>query len=208
LYDDRGTQSGYGKVINRQRSSIWRQGKARYYFLMGVAVSEGIYRAGPDDLDPREVLRTKNAQLRAALMKKIGPERLLRKLPFTTCDADGDNRLLKADIKSVFTTDDESIEPMTGSRIDDHIAIAVLKCTSTGQLYYLRVPPRLNKVEHARQWLCGIDIESSEQEYIRDRWARLAGGELSQLSAPQQAMMHTEMERAKQRHRLEFVSEA
>ena len=208
FYDDRGTQSGYGKVTNRQRAGIWRQGKAKYCFLMGVAVSEAIYHAGPDELDPLEVLRTENAQLRAALMKKIGPERLLRKLPFTACDEDGENRLLKADTKSVFTNDVESIEPMTRGRIDDQIAIVVLKCTSTGQLYYLRVPPRLKKVEHARQWLCGIDIESVEEQYVRDRWARLAGGELSQLSAPQQAMMHTEMERAKQQGILEFVSEA
>jgi len=205
LYDDRGRQSGYGKVTNRQRAGIWRQGKAKYYFLMGVAVSEGIYHAGPDELDPLEVLRAENAQLRAALMKKIGPERLLRKLPFAACDEDGENRLLKADIKSVFTTDDES---RRSGRIDDHIAIAVLKCTSTGQLYYLRVPPRLKKVEHARQWLCGIDIESVEQEYIRDRWNRTAGGPLSQLSAPQKVMMQTEMELAQQRERLEFVGEA
>ena len=209
LYDDRGAQSGYGKVSNRQRTGIWRQGKARYYFLMGVAVSEQIYHAGPDDLDPLEVLRTDNAQLRAALMKKIGPERLLMKLPFAACDEDGGSRLLKADVNSLLAPDDRSAIPFTvRNGIDEQVAIAELKCPSTGQLYYLRVPPRLNKVEHARQWLCGIDIEDVEPRYIEDRWAARAGGELSRLSATQKATMQNEIERAKQQQRLEFVSEA
>jgi len=67
---------------------------------------------------------------------------------------------------------------------------------------------RLKRVEHARQWLCGVDIEEVEDEYIQDRWARFAGGELSRLSATQKTMMQNEMERAKQQQRLEFVSEA
>ena len=212
LYDDRGRQLGYGKLSDRQRVGIWRQGRTKHYFVMGVAVSKEIYDAGPDDLDPREVLRTENAQLRAALMKKIGPERLLKKLPFTVCDTDGDYRLLKADMKSIFGSDDESTEQTrVRSRLDDRIAIAVLKCSSTGQLYYLRVPPRLNRVEHARQWLCGVDIESVEEEYIRDRWNRRMGaanGEQRELSPSQQAMMHAEIARSGQRQKLEFISEA
>ena len=208
LYNPRGTEVGFGKVSNRQRVGIWRHGRGQHYFMMGVAVSKAMYYAGPDELDPREVLRTGNAQLRAALMKKVGPERLLKKLPFTACDTDGDNRLLKADMMSIFGSD-ESIQPVTVlNRLDDHIAIAVLKCPSTGQLFYLRVPPRLNKVEHARQWLCGVDIEALEEEYIRDRWMRSVAGGLEHLTVAQKAMMDSEVARAKQRQRLEFVSEA
>jgi hypothetical protein len=103
-------------------------------------------------------------------------------------------------------------EPMVQTRVrngfDEQIAIAALKCPSTGQLYYLRVPPRLNKVEHARQWLCGIDIESVEEQYIRDRWARSIGGGAMSLTPSQQTMMDVEIVRAGQRQRLEFVSEA
>lgn len=212
LYDDRGRESGYGKLSDRQRVGVWRQGRTKHYFVMGVAVSKDIYDAGPDDLDPREVLKTENAQLRAALMKKIGPERLLRKLPFTVCDVNGGNRLLKADTRSIFGSDDESIErTRVRSRLDDRIAIAVLKCSSTGQLYYLRVPPRLNRVEHARQWLCGVDIESVEEEYIRDSWNRrmvAVDGKRLELSPSQQAMMQAEIARGKQRQELEFISEA
>jgi hypothetical protein len=209
LYDTRGRQLGYGKVSNRQRAGVWRHGRAKHYFMMGVAVSKEIFYAEPDELDPREVLKTDNAQLRAALMKKIGPERLFKKLPFTACDADGDNQLLKADMNRIFTPNDE---PMVQTRVrngfDEQIAIAALKCPSTGQLYYLRVPPRLNKVEHARQWLCGIDIESVEEQYIRDRWARSVGGGAMSLTPSQQTMMDAEIVRAGQRQRLEFVSEA
>jgi len=148
-------------------------------------------------------------QLRAALMKKMGPERLLKKLPFTACDVVAGNQLLKADMNKIFTLDDESMEQMRArNRLDEQIAIAVLKCPSTGQLYYLRVPPRLNKVEHARQWLCGVDIESIEEEYIRDRWMSSTDGRSQELSRSQQEAMQNEIAQAKQREKLEFVSEA
>ena len=172
-------------------------------------VSKEVFYAGPDDLDPRDVLKTDNAQLRAALMKKIGPERLINKLPFIACDTDGDNQLLKADVAKILSPNSTPIEPVRlRSGFDARLAIAVLKCPSTGQLYYLRVPPRLNKVEHARQWLCGIDIESVEEQYIRDRWARSIGGGAMSLTPSQQTMMDVEIVRAGQRQRLEFVSEA
>jgi hypothetical protein len=209
LFDEQGRQYGYGRIQNHQRVGVWRQGKIKHYFMMGIAVSRELYHAGPDDLDPQEVLKTENAQLRAALMKKIGPERLLKKLPFTACDADGDNQLLKAEVKQIFTPDDQSIEQLrVRNRLDDQIAIVVLKCPSTGQLYYLRVPPRLNKVEHARQWLCGIDIEGIEEEYIRQRWMARADGMGRQLSSPEQEAMINEIARAKRQEKLEFVAEA
>ncbi len=209
LYDARGRKHGFGKVSNRQRVDIWQHGRARHYFMIGVAVSKQIYYAEPDELDPLEVLRTDNAQLRAALMKKIGPERLLRKLPFAACDTDGDNRLLKADVNRLLAPNDKSAVPIAARNgFDEQVAIAVLRCPSTGQLYYLRVPPRLSKVEHARQWLCGIDIESMEEEYIRDRWARPLGGAPTSLTPSQQSRMEAEFARAAQRQRLEFVCEA
>ena len=209
LYDRYGKEHGYGKVENNQRTGVWRHGETNHYFMMGVSVSKEIYFAGPDDLDPREVLKTENAQLRAALMKKIGPERLLKKLPFVSCDADGENRLLKADVDKIFNFDNESLEQSTmRNRLDRHIAIAVLKCPSTGQLYYLRVPPRLKKVEHARQWLCCIDIENVEEEYIRERWLRRTNGGNRELSQSEQSVMEAELLRASERERLEFVAEA
>ena len=209
LYDKRGRECGYGKVENHQRAGVWRQGETNHYFMMGLPVSKKLYYAGPDELDPREVLKTENTQLRAVLMKKIGPERLLKKLSFAACDADGENQLLKAEVKKIFTLDDESLEQMrVRNRLDEQIAIAVLKCPSTAQLYYLRVPPRLKKVEHARQWLCGVDIEGIEEEYIRDRWMRPANGRRRELSPPQQKVMRSEIASAKQREKLEFVAEA
>jgi hypothetical protein len=209
LFDQQGRQYGYGRIENHQRVGVWRQGKIKHYFMMGVAVSEELYDSGPDDLDPREVLKTENAQLRAALMRKIGPERLLKKLPFVACDADGDNQLLKADVDKIFMPERQSTQQIRArSGLDDQIAIAVLKCPSTGQLYYLRVPPRLNKVEHARQWLCGVDIEGIEEEYIRQRWMMTADGRMQELSPSQQQVMESEISRARQRQKLEFVAEA
>jgi hypothetical protein len=140
LFDEQGRQYGYGKIENHQRVGVWQQGKVKHYFMMGVAVSKELYYAVPDDLDPREALKTENTQLRAALMKKIGPERLLKKLPFVACYADGDNQLLKADVSKIFTPDDQFMEQLrVRNRLDEQIAIALLKCPSTGQLYYLSV---------------------------------------------------------------------
>jgi hypothetical protein len=209
LYDGQARVYGYGKIENRQRVGVWRQGRTNRYFMMGVAVSKEIYYATSDQLDPREVLKTENMQLRAALMKKIGPERLFKKLPFAACDVDGENQLLKAEVKEIFTLDNNSLEQMRlRSRLDEQITIVVLKCPSTGQLYYLRVPPRLKKIEHARQWLCGIDIESIEEDYIRDRWMTAPGGGRRELSSSQQEAMKAEIEQAKQRQGLKFVAEA
>jgi len=209
LYDGQGREYGCGKIENRQRVGVWRQGRTNYYFMMGVAVSKEIYYATPDELDPREVLKTENVQLRAALMKKIGPERLFKKLPFAACDVDGENQLLKADVKEIFTLDNNSLGQMRSrNRLDEQIAIVVLKCPSTGQLYYLRVPPRLKKVEHARQWLCGVDIEGIEEEYIRDRWTTGADGTTRELSPSQQEAMRAEIERSNQAEKLEFAGEA
>jgi|GEM_PF-2583530 len=209
LYDARGRQLGYGKVSNHQRAGVWRQGRTRHYFIMGVAVNKETFYAGPDDLDPREVLMTDNAQFRAALMKKIGPETLLKKLPFTACDADGDNQPLKADVNKILIPNNKSTEPVrVRNGLDEQLAIAVLKCPSTGQLYYLRVPPILNKVEHARQWLCGIDIESIEEQYIRDQWSRSISGRPVNLTPSQKTIMDAEIARGRQRQKLEFISEA
>jgi hypothetical protein len=209
LYDRRGREYGYGRVENRQRVGVWRKGRTKQHFIMGVPVSSKLYYAGPDDMDPREVLMTENNQLKAALMKRIGPERLIEKLPFTACDTCGESRLLKADMKSILKLDDESLEEVRArNMLDDRIAIVVLKCPSTGQLYYLRVPPGLNKVEHARQWLCGVDIENVEEEYIRDRWNRISGQRQGGLLESQQNSMEAEIKRAGQLERLEFISEA
>jgi hypothetical protein len=198
LFNEKGEVTGYGKFENNQRVGIWHHAEKKYYFMMGVQVSKRTYYAGPDELDPREVLKTENSQLRAALMKRIGPKRLLEKLPFKTCDVHAGNRLLKADIKEIFGQD--NLPPRL---TDEQIAIAVLKCTSTGQLYYLRVPPMLKRVEHARQWLCGIDIQRIEEEYIRDRYSPERG-----LNASRQQIMENELRQAKHREKLVFAAEA
>ena len=209
LCDGRSRVYGYGKIEKHQRAGVWRQGRSKRYFMMGVPVNKEIYYSGPDELDPGEVLRIENMQLRAAMMKKIGPERLFKKLPFVACDTVGENQLLKADVKDIFKLDGESMEQMRErNRLDDQIAIAVLKCPSTGQLYYLRVPPRLKKVEHARQWLCGIDIENVEELYIRDSFMATTDGGGQGLSESENEVMRDEIAEAKQREKLEFVSEA
>ncbi len=209
LYDRNTKLCGYGKVENSQRVGIWRYGRKRHYFMSGVKVERRFYIAKPEKLDPREILQIQNAQLRASLMKKIGAERLTNELPFVCCDMDGDNKLLKAEVKQIFSLSDESLKDMRAfNRLDEVLAIAMLKCPSTGQFYYLRVPPALKKVEHARQWLCGVDIEDVEVEYVKDRWMGLPRQDESKMTASQKAVLNAQIDQAAKRQKLVFLSEA
>ncbi|NIR12683.1 MAG: hypothetical protein GWN86_01510, partial [Desulfobacterales bacterium] len=48
LFDGQGREYGYGRMENRQRVGVWRHGKVRHYFMLGVEVKKEIYYAGPD----------------------------------------------------------------------------------------------------------------------------------------------------------------
>lgn len=75
-----------GKVENNQRVGYWIEKGKRTWYMQGVEVSQKLHDAEPDQIDPQEVLNMENAQLRAALIGKIGMERIIQKLKGTIID--------------------------------------------------------------------------------------------------------------------------
>lgn len=153
-----------GKVINGQKADKWTQAGGVVYYVQGVAISEKLYNATPEQLDAKEILNIENAQVRAAFIKKITLERIIQ-----TCggqmvhqDADRGYDLISIPLKPVQVNRWDR-EP------DKVMKILKVKCPSTGAFYCLRVPPTMETCEQARQWTFGVaepSVANTKAEYI------------------------------------------
>ena len=76
----------------------WRDGYGEYY-LNGVPVDEGIVMTKAENIDPQLVLKTTNAEVRREIVRKIGVERLCKKLEAKCIDTYKDYELLILDLK-------------------------------------------------------------------------------------------------------------
>lgn len=123
-----------GQYENRQKVGEWVEEGKRVCYERGVAIPVKLYRTPPEKLDPKKILKLSNAQLRMALCAKIGPDRIAK--CGTVIHKDGDMRLIA--IKGY------------------DVQILRVKCPSTGQLYFLRVPRDAKECEEARQWTFGV----------------------------------------------------
>lgn len=153
-----------GAVLNRQKIDKWIENYKTKWYILGIEVSEKLYHAKPEDLDPQEILDMPNAQLRASFISKIGLGRIVQKLQGQVIDSDPDRgyELITLPIKAVKINQWDR-EP------DKVMTILKVKCPSTGAFYTLRVPPTMLKVEQARQWTFGQDtreLESAAKSYI------------------------------------------
>jgi len=136
-----------GAVRDRQKAGPWLERRRHYFYALGVRVSRRIHEGDPDTWDPREVLRIPNAQLRAALLKRLGYERLIEKVQPRVIDSGPDGgQLLEID------TEIKDLFPLT----DCVMRMVRVVCPSTGANYVLRVPPTIETFEEARQWGFGI----------------------------------------------------
>jgi len=129
-----------GKVVfagqwdNRQKVGEWVEGGKKVCYERGVAIPVKLFRTPPDKLDPVKILKLQNAQLRMALCAKIGPDRIAK--CGRVIHKDGDMRLIA--IKGY------------------DVQILRVRCPSTKQFYFLRVPRDAEKCEEARQWTFGV----------------------------------------------------
>jgi hypothetical protein len=157
FFDRRGRLSFKGEFRNRQRSGEWViSGKSRFY-LQGVMVDKKIWSTKPEDLKVYQALRVKNAQLRAALLAKIGAERIAKECKHKVIHQTKNGmKLMEFPIK---------VDDGDGG-IKSHLRILMVTCPSTGNKYYLNVPDfvwdgskktKLDKCETARQWTFGIN---------------------------------------------------
>lgn len=152
FYDRRGRLKHRGEFRNRQRTGAWILRGSPVYFVHGVAINKKLWDTPPEKLNIKKVIRIKNAQMRAALLAKIGPERLVKELRGKTIDKTKNGmRLIELPIK---------LDEGRGKK-NQHMRILQVTCPSTKTKYYLNVPDyivtgdkriKLDKCEPARQW--------------------------------------------------------
>lgn len=161
LWDSQGRKRAYGQYENGQRVGKWltqgdggdnaNKGKRLItYYLRGVAVSQQVFETPPEQLDPNEVLKIDNAQLRAALLSRVGMQKVVEKCGGKVIDATEDGQSLLA-----------IPIPERGSG-DDMLHILKVVCPSTKTEYYLRTPPTLSTCREARLWTLGVETTRPE----------------------------------------------
>lgn len=106
------------------------------YSLNGVKVSEELVMTPPEDIDVMDVLKTKNAEVRREIVRKIGVKRLCKKLNSKTIDKMGDYELLVLDIPDM-TTEPRYLK---------------MKNPSIGTWHVEGVPPNINTCQEALTW--------------------------------------------------------
>lgn len=79
----------------------WPHG-SEIFALNGVVVPEYIVTTPPMELDPKCILAEHNAEVRREIVKRIGIERVIQRLPARRLDDWGDYRLLEIDINDRF----------------------------------------------------------------------------------------------------------
>jgi len=157
FFDRRGKLLRKGEFHNRQRVGEWRNGAKSDFYLNGIPASKKLWNTKPEDLKVNSVIRIKNAQLRAALLARIGPERVAKegksKIIHQTKDG---MKLMQFPVR----VDDGN------GRQESWLRILQVTCPSTKNLYYLNVPDfvwdggkrtKLDNCEAARQWTFGVD---------------------------------------------------
>lgn len=152
VYDETGKIKTQGKCENRQKLGIWIENYDTKYYLVGVAVTEKMFNAKPEELDCNEILNLDNAQLRTSLMTKVGTERFLKECKAKLIDKEGDMELFTLPIKQVKGE-------RTWQNGDTELHLLKVRCPSTGTYYVLKVPPDAMKCEEARRWTLGFRRE-------------------------------------------------
>lgn len=116
----------------------WGDGFGVFY-LNGVNVPGELVMSSPEQIDPQLVLRTKNAEIRREIVRKIGAERLVQKLNGITVDVMGDYKLVTIPIPEM------SVVP----------TYLVMRNPSIGVFHVEGVHPRCTTVQEALAWRDG-----------------------------------------------------
>lgn len=142
-YNKRGEIVNQVTTKDRQLSGKIIKNGIPYFYVNGLAVPEKLYNAKPDELDPRQVLRQSNAQVRAMLLKKVGLERVVKECNGKLIDADKKTGNELYDFKVKYTLEGKFKGSGVHEELDeDDKAIRILKvvCPSTKNNYFLRIP--------------------------------------------------------------------
>lgn len=167
-YDRKGKVMCKGEYRNRQRVGDWVVNGISAFFVSGVQVSKKLWNTKPEDLKVGSVLKIGNAQLRAALLAKIGSARIAKECRFKVIHQTKNSmKLMEFPIK---------LNDGNGGHAS-RMRILQVRCPSTKGLYYLNVPDfvwdggkktKLNTCEQARQWTFGVDDPRKKIKFAKE----------------------------------------
>jgi len=125
----------------------FRDGFSLYYHH-GVRVNQQIVEQ-PETLTAEQILTEPNAEVRRVMIEKIGYARFMTLVNPEVLDEDFEptgnpRRLLSVELSN---------DP------DGVIVVVELKCTTTGKMYYLRVPPTMRTCLQAVAWTADMSPE-------------------------------------------------
>lgn len=116
----------------------WRDG-TRLYYLNGVSVPEAIAITPAKSLDPKLLLKTVNSEVRKEIVRKIGIERIIKKLKCSTIDTWNGYELFSFHIPDMR-------EPLVYLKMIN---------PSTGVIHFESVPPGADTCKKALSWRVG-----------------------------------------------------
>ena len=131
----------------------WRDGYGEYY-LNGVSVPAAIVTTPAEKLDPKLILNEQNIDVQREIIKKIGAEKVLKKLNAKCLD--------------------KWVDPKTGKYYElQELKVNNLNrkylyyehATLNGYYYAMPIPPECTMAMHARAWILGL-IERNELKEI------------------------------------------
>lgn len=120
----------------------WPDG-ARYYFWHGLRVPERMI-VEPDRLTAREIIAERNAEIRRAMLERMGYDRFLLELGAVPAHTDEFGALYRVDVAR-----DEPLALV-------HVTNATLEPDGTRRRYFLRVPPTVRTARAAVAWTFGL----------------------------------------------------
>ncbi len=111
------------------------------WFWKGVRVPEEVILR-PREITSKQILAEQNAEVRRVMIERVGIERFVRESGAREVHPHEMGRLFEIDLPG---------DP-------DRVLKAVqVECPSTGRLYFLRVPPAIDRADDAVAWTFGFD---------------------------------------------------
>ena len=134
-------------------SHRWKDGFSLFY-LNGVQVPEWLVMTSSEKIDPQKAIDEKNTDVQREIIRKIGPEKMLKKLGAKTLDTANDPKTgLKYELKEM------KIGNINRKYLwFEHASIP-------GVFYAKPVPPETKKALHGRAWILSL-VEREELKGI------------------------------------------
>jgi hypothetical protein len=118
------------------------------WFWHGTSVSQKLIEA-PETLTPQEIMGERNSEIQRVMLDRFGMENFLSASGAVLVHSHE-----RGDLFSIETDDDE-----------DYIKIVKVTCPSTGNRYFLRVPPHMERADDAVAWTFGFEIPADIKRY-------------------------------------------